>query len=266
MDYLGRDDAPFSSDIWSAIDSKVVSAASSVLAGRRFIPVSGPLGGGVQFAKIDSPGKSETFDDGFVKTTNRVIKEIPQLYSDFWLYWRDMEAAENVDLSPAIRAAQNLALTEDKMIFYGIPALNLDGLLTAKNTVAIKRGDWSKGEGSYADVAAGITKLEQSNYLGNYTLVLSPDLYLQLQRIQPGTGLLEIDRIKSMLNNRVFKSPVLKEGTAFMVCAQSYCLDLLLGQDIATGYVELMDFNHHFRVTETALLRLKCPDSVIIFK
>lgn len=270
MEYLARDGAPFSSELWNSIDDAVVKAASSVLTGRRFLALHGPVGGGVQFAKIDRKGRQEDFGDGFVKTTNRQVVEVPQLFSDFWLYWRDLEAANKngcaPDLAAAMFASQSVALHEDKMIYYGLPELGLDGLLTVKNSISIKRSDWSTGEGSFIDVATGLAKLEQNNYLGRYALILSTDLYVQLQRIQPGTGLMEIDRIKALLDKRIYKSTILKPGSALLVCAEPYCMDLLIGQDMAAAYLELVDLNHHLRIMETALLRVKCPDAIVVFK
>lgn len=273
MEYLGRDDAPLTADLWNQIDDTVISAARETLTARRFIHIAGPVGPGAQFAKINHEGREEVFENGFVKTVNREIREIPQLYSDFWLYWRDLEALNcgdcvtPPDFSAATVAAKTLAQTEDRMIFYGIPEMGIDGLLTSKNTVSLGRGDWSQGENSFTDVAAAMTRLEENNFVGRYALVLSPDMYIKLQRIQPGTGVLEIDRIKSLLiNGDIFKSTLLKPGTAMLLCCDAYCMDLLLGQDIVTSYLEAVDLNHHFRVLETALFRLKRPEAVVVFK
>lgn len=267
MQYLGRDGSPFDKAFWSSLDEAIVGTISNILVGRRIVPLAGPLGGEAQLAKIDRRGKEEKFDDWFVATSNRQVVEIPQIYSDFWLYWRDLESAGQApDLSSAMFAAQSMAQHEDTMIFYGIKPLGLDGLLTVKGSVGLNRGDWSKGENAFSDIAAGITKLEQNGYAGAYSLVVSPDLYLQLQRIQPGTGMLEIDRISSLIGKKVLKSMILAEKTAVMVASAPYCLDLLIGQDIATAYLETVDMNHHLRIMETALLRIKCPDAVVVYK
>ncbi len=268
MEYLGRDGAPLAGQLWNGIDDAVIKAAANVLTGRRFLTLHGPVGAGAQFAKIDRKGKQEDFGDGFVKTANRQVVEVPQLFADFWLYWRDLEATggTGADLSAAQFAAQTLALQEDKMIYYGLPELGLEGLLSAKGVTSLKRSDWGSGEGSFSDVANALAKLEQAGYVGRYALIVSSDLFVQLQRIQPGVGLLELDRVKSLLDKRVYKATALKPGTALLVCAEPYCVDLLLGQDITTAYLEQVDLNHHLRIMETALLRIKCPDAIVVFK
>jgi uncharacterized linocin/CFP29 family protein len=89
---------------------------------------------------------------------------------------------------------------------------------------------------------------------------------MQLQRIQPGTGLLEIDRIKKMLSDNVYTSSVLGSGKAVLVCSDSRYMDLVLGQDLATAYLEQKDLNHSFRVLESVLLRIKRKQAITVFE
>lgn len=270
MEYLSRGDAPFSDELWEKIDTAVTEAAKGTLIGRRFIPLYGPLGGGVSFARIDAPGREEVFEDGFSTMSNREMIQVPQLYEDFWLYWRDLESYARdslpVEVGAAATSAQKLAMREDSMIFYGVPRLGIDGILTAKGAGSIKRSDWAAGEGAFTDVANGIAMLLEKGRVGRHTLVVSQDLFVQLQRIQGGTGVLESERIGKLLDGRIYTSPVLKPKTAFMVAAQGYYMDLLVGQDISTAYTEAVDLNHHLRVLETALVRIKCPDAIVVFK
>lgn len=268
MDFLERE-GPFSEDLWMKIDSAVVNELKKQLVGRRFMPIKGPLGPSAQFIKVDSLEKEEIVEDGFTVTEGRQVYEIPQLYADFWLYWRDVEAARadaTVDLSPAMRAAQRLSKIEDNLIFYGNSKLGVNGILNVKGSKTIKKGDWSTGEASFKDVYNGINELEKNDRIGKYTLVLSPDLFAELQRIQPGTGTIEADRIKKLLTGSLLKSTVLKEKTAFLVTAESYYMDLAIGQDVTTTIVDDDDLNQKLRVMETAIPRIKSPDAIVVFK
>ena len=267
MDYLNRED-PFSEEMWAKIDSIVVNEMKKQLIGRKFMPVKGPLGAGTRFITIDSLDKEEVVEDGFTRTEGRKIFEIPQIYADFWLYWRDLEAAgdDDADLSAAMMAAQMLAKREDNLIFYGNSKLGIDGLLTAKGTQSVKRGDWFSGEDSFKNVYEGITKLEKSNRLGRYSLIMSPDLFAELQRIQPGTGTIEADRIKTLITGAMLKSPELKEKTALLVCGEGHYMDLAIGQDVTVSIVDDSDLNQNLRILETAIPRIKAPDSIVVFK
>lgn len=270
MDYLGQK-STFTPEFWSQMNKAVVESASRIMVGRRLITIKGPMGSGTQFVKIDRTNKSEEFIDGFVKTTGRQLVELPQLYSDFHLYWRDLAGAAQIGIGPdvasAAYAAHKLAQHEDRMIFHGIPALGLEGLLTVKGAQTIKYGDWGTGETAFIDISAAITKLEQAGFVGSLSLVVSPDIFQKLQRIQPGTGVLEVDRIKSLVGKQVYKCIALEEKTAVLFSNESYCMDLVVGQDVQTAYVEeTADMNHHFRILETILLRIKCPEAIVTFK
>ena len=83
MDYLSRESAPFTEELWQEIDDAVVESARRNLVGRRFLTVFGPLGAGAQSIHIDSEKKEEVFEDGVARTQGRQYAEIPQVFDDF---------------------------------------------------------------------------------------------------------------------------------------------------------------------------------------
>ena len=123
MDYLARESAPFSSEIWERIDNAVIENLKRHLVCRRFLSLYGPLGAGAAVVSVDTNDKSEEFSNGVARITGRKLVELPQLYEDFTLLWRDMEAAEKegrpLDLSAAAAAAQRMAKREDDLILFG---------------------------------------------------------------------------------------------------------------------------------------------------
>lgn len=269
MDYLSREAAPFGDALWEQIDTTIVETLKKYLVGRRFLPLYGPLGPGAQSVAVDSSDKDESFEDGVVQTTGRKFVELVQLYEDFPLFWRDLEASERtgvpVDLSAAARAAQASAKAEDQLIFFGNKALGVDGLLTVPGSNTIKMDDWAEGQNAFANIAAGASMLVEKDMLGRLALVMGPDLYFKLQRIQPGTGVMEIDRIKSLLDGRVYRSNALA-GKAVLVCAEAQYMDLTIGQDLAAAYLEMVNLNHYFRILETAALRVKNSEAIVVFE
>jgi len=46
MDYLGRNDAPISAELWQQIDETVINNAKQHMVCRRFLNIYGPLGAG----------------------------------------------------------------------------------------------------------------------------------------------------------------------------------------------------------------------------
>ncbi|NLZ54914.1 MAG: bacteriocin family protein [Thermoanaerobacteraceae bacterium] len=270
MDFLARDTIDFSSDFWKDIDTQVVNTVRKNLIGRRFLSLYGPLGAGTTSINIDETTSSEEERDGIVKTVGRRYVELPELHEDFTLYWRDIEHSETtgqpLDLSKAIMAAQALAQKEDRLIFFGNEFLGLEGLLTAKGVPSISRADWTVGDNAFTDVVSAIAMFQSKSLIGRYSLILSPDMYFKLHRLQPSLGMTEEERIKKMLDGHLYNSPVLGEQRAVMVCAEPQYMDLAIGKDIETGYLETKDFNHVFRIVETVALRIKCKDAIIIFE
>lgn len=271
MSYLSRESSPLSGGLWEKIDSTVVKAARNVLTGRRFLHVFGPLGIGVgTIAVDDADALKEVEKDGLIITRGRKFVEIPTIYNDFTLLAKDLESAEKSGfpavLSAAARSAVACALKEDQLIFFGNGELGYDGLLTARGTKKIKKKDWGAGEDAFTDIAAGITYLTENGIYGSYALAVSPDLYMQMQRLQPGTGLLEIDRIAKLVGGRPFRSQALGQGKAVLVGSDEMNMDLAIGQDMAAAYLEQKDLNHCLRVLETVLLRIKRKDAIVVFE
>lgn len=266
MDYLAREGAPISQELWEKIDAVVIENARKHLVCRRFLSLYGPLGAGVSTVTVDSAAKEEVLEDGIGRITGRRLVELPQLYQDFGLLWRDMENAAPLDLSAAAAAAQRSAKQEDNLILFGSQELGAEGLLNAAGSFKIKRGDWSTGEDAYKDIAHGIAYLSSHSMLGRYALVLSPEIYLDLQRLQPSVGLLELDRISRLVDGRVYPAGSFGAGKAALVCAEPQYMDLAVGADLSVGYLEQRDFNHYFRILETAALRIKQPEAIVAFE
>ncbi len=271
MSYLSRESSPISAKLWEQIDSAVVQAASHVLTGRRFLHVFGPLGVGAESINIDDADHVEEVSaQGMIKTNGRKFVEIPTVYDDFTLLARDLESSAKsgypTDLSKVLASAEACALAEDRLVYFGNEKYGYQGLLNANGVNKLKRNDWKTGENSFADVAAGIELLATKGIYGAYALAVSPDLYMQMQRIQQGTGLLEIDRVSKLLDGNIFKAPVLGSGKAILLCSDPRNVDLVIGQDIATAYLEQKDLNHNFRILETVLPRIKRGQAIVVFE
>ncbi len=271
MDYLSRGSAPFSDELWGKIDEAVITSARRVLVGRRFLNLYGPLGPTVPGVFIDDLRvKKEDEEDGEIATSSaRKYKELPIIKADFTLSWRDLELAGGVypvDLSAAHEAATKAAAAEDRLIFFGSEKLGIDGLLTVKGSARMKRGDWSVGENAFADVSQAVLALTDAGFTGRLALIVSPNLYAAMQRLQPGTGRLESERVADLVGGRLYTTPVLGRDRAVLVVSEPYTMDLAVGVDFSVAYLELKDLNHVLRVMETALPRIKRPDAVVVFE
>lgn len=261
-DYLSRGASPFSTEQWAAIDQAVVNAAKSVLVGRKFIPLFGPVGPGTFVVPKDKLVEGE---GDIIGSSGKTFIPLNTLYRDFIYPWRDIQFFEEnnlpLDLTRVSYAAQLLAAEEDNLLFYGDDARGIEGILNAQGRLEYTISDWKKSS-AYDDVTA-ILALFRSKYMfGPYVLVVSPELYAALNKVYKDTPYLDSERIEK-LGVKIYTTAVLKGNDGFMVSTGNQNMDIAIGQDMITSFLETTDMNHYFRVLEILGLRVKNPESIV---
>lgn len=265
----------------------VSNTARRHLVGRNFIKVYGPLGAGIQsvpwdtylppaMGNLDMLGESEQQP---VHTQKRAFLPIPQIYKDFILYGRDIAASHNhdssenhhaddgcirvtLDLSALVNAVIQCAKKEDDVIFNGISEMGIPGLTNVEGRNIIPMKDWNVLGDGFLNVVEATQKLADVGFYGPYAMVVNPRLYVLLHRVFEKTGVLEIQRVKALLKGGVFYSNVLKGDVAVIVATGRNNMDLVVGQDMRVSYWGPENLNHRFRVWESAILRIKCPQAI----
>lgn len=281
LDFLSHNEAPISDKQWDEIDRTIVEVARRQLVGRRFISIYGPLGAGAQFVTLDRfEGNVESSVDVLgenesnkpVSSTHRMNVQIPLIYKDFILYWRDIESSRKygtpLDLSPAAVAASICARAEDEMIFKGYKdphsATVLPGLLNVDGRTTLLKGDWDEEGGIFSDVIRATETLTTKGFYAPYAMVAPPRLYSLMHRYVRNSGSMEIDHIRQMITHGVYFTSVVPDDQIVVVSTGMHNFDLAIAQDLKTGYLGAQNMNHPFRVFETTILRIKRPASVCI--
>ena len=277
-DYLQRDQAPLGLEQWAAFDQTVVRTAQSMLVGRRFISLVGPFGPGVEAipndtllggvaGQVDLIGNAEAQAIGIQQ---RSFLPLPLLYKDFWVHWRDLEASRQLgvplDAGKAAAAAAATAQAEDRMVFEGEAGLGLPGLRTVDGRQSVPMSDWASMGRAFADVVEGMRVLTNAGFTGPYALIVSPRLYADLNRIFDDTGVLELEQVEKLARRGVYPTAVLPEPAAVLVDSGAQNLDLAVGLDLSTAYVESDNLNHRFRVLESLVLRIRRPGAICTFE
>jgi len=274
MDILDRKAAPLTENEWSRIDEAVINTARRMLVGRKVIEVLGPLGSGVYSIPysvfsgksptgIDMVGEQDSF---VVEPTSRATVNLPMLYKDFKIMWRDVEADRHlglpIDVSTAAVASNYVAVQEDNLIFNGNKELGHEGLFTAKGRQEIKIGNWDESGTALADVVKAVGALSEAGHYGPYALVVSPILFGRMVRMYGNTGMLELDQVKALISGGVYYSNVISGSKAVVVATGGHNLNLAVGQDMVTSYMGPTNMNHVFRVLETTALLVRRPDAI----
>jgi uncharacterized linocin/CFP29 family protein len=277
-DFLQRDQAPLSNEQWVVVDQTVVRAAQSVLIGRRIMPMVGPFGAGVEVLPVDIVGGGAlgqidllgNAEGEAIGIQERRFLPLPLLYTDFWVHWRDLEASTQLgtplDLGKAAAAAAATAQTEDRLIFHGSPGLGIAGLLNMDGRQVLPMSDWGQAGNAFSDVVNAVRALTAQRFTGPYALVVSPQLYADLNRIFDNTGVLEIEQIEKLARRGVYATGIVPEPTAILVDSGAQNMDLAIGVDLAVAYVESSNLNHQLRVLESLVPRIRRPGAVCTFE
>lgn len=261
MYLVGKEQSPLNNEYWETMNEIVINTAKKILIGRRFLPIFGPLGAYTHSIFVDvTEGES----------VKRKYYPLKQIYNDFIISWNDIEYIlanrGPYDFSQVSRAALECAKMEDEFIFWGCQELNLEGILTSTGTNKIKKGNWDEEEVAYTDIVRGIELLIKKGFAGKFVLVLSPNVYAKLARLNKVMGIPEIEIISKLVNGNIYQTPVIGDDRSVLICAEFANIDLTIGQDLTIAYIGNDKLDHEFRIIETIVLRIKNKDSIVIFE
>ena len=277
-DEMLQQESALTDDEWNTLQEVAVRVARRRLVGRRFIDIYGPLGPGVQTVKSErylnaTPGGVDYTGDAAsapisVEATKYV--PIPIIYKDFQIHWRDLEAARRfgvpLDTSACAGAASFCAGREDQLIFHGDEELGIEGLLSVEGSNTQVIGTWEEPGSGFADVVEATRILHEGGHYGPYAMVLSPKRFAQLHRLYERTGVLEVKTIRDLITDGIYQSDILKDDEGVIVATGYAHFDLALSMDLRVASLGEENLNLRFRALECALLRIKHPDAICVFR
>ena len=266
MDILKRSLAPIFPAAWDEIDEQAKMALKGVLAGRKVVDVTGPLGWNCDSV---SEGTLSLVEESPVEGVNYGIREslpLVEVRVPFTLSMWDLDNvsrnSKTVDFDPVIDAARKAALFEDTAIFQGLEDAGILGLeLEADNEpVEFKLED----ESILTAIVEGILKLNSRSMEGPYVLVCTLPLWTKIKTSAKGYPLFK--RIKDALGDdcRIVLSP--QYETCMLVSAKEGNNELVIGQDFSIGYQSHTATEVNFYITETFTFRVLAPESIVPFK
>jgi uncharacterized linocin/CFP29 family protein len=260
MKYLGREEAPIKPETWNLLDSTMVEEAKTVLAGRRLLHIEGPYGLGLKAVPLEDCSESECM---------LVSQFVPvhMISTTFSLGVRDLLSYEQNGLpfsaSAVSDAAIKVAQLEDAIIFEGAP--ETPGLLTVEGANSQKLASWSTVGKAADDVIQAMISLDEAGYHGPYALALAPSRFnLLYRRYMQGIGT-ELEHLRSIVTDGVFKAPVLKTGGVLIATGKQYA-SIVIGQDMTAGFVGPVGDSLEFSITESLALLVREPASICVLK
>ena len=235
MNNLYRELAPVTAAAWSQIEEEAARTFKRHIAGRRVVDVSdagGPVTAAVStghLVDVDSPG------DG-VLAHLRQSQPLVRLRVPFTV---SREAIDDVERGsqdsnwdPVKEAAKQLAFAEDRAIFEGYAAAQIEGIRTASSNPPLALPEDAR---DYPDVIAqALSELRLAGVDGPYSVLLSAEAYTKVsETTEHGYPLRE--HLTRLVDGDIIWAPAI-DG-AFVLSTRGGDFDLQLGTDVAIGYL-----------------------------
>lgn len=258
--YLAREDSPFGPEIWEILDTAMKQAAESLLTGRRLLDVEGPLGLGLKSVPM------EDAETGAGIITSQVLPVV-YIHKSFELGTRDLANYERdpigLNTGPVSEIASECARLEDDLVFYG--ADNVPGLMTVDGSNSMNMLAWDEVGAAAKGIIEAITRLDEAGFHGPYSLALAPERYNLLFRLYPQGKQSELEHIKTMVTDGIFKTPSLKAG-GLLLASKVQCASIVLGQDMSIGFIGPAGAKQEFTISESLTLRIRQPEAICVLK
>lgn len=267
--FLGRSDAPFAENVWQRIDDIVTEAAKSQLSARRILYLEGPFGLG--FKSFPGPDRviRDDLDKGGTAVATSDVLPLIDIQTAFTLSARDVAAFEQTGIFPdsgAIAAAALAAARkEDEVLFNGVAEAGIRGLVNADGVQSFKLASWDKVGTAAENLINAANLLDAAGFHGPYAVALSPALYNTLFRLYPQGNLTELQHLQTFITDGIVKAPGLASGGILLASGRQFA-SILVGQDLATGFVGPKGKSFEFVVSESIALRLIQPRAIVVLQ
>jgi len=235
MNNLHRDLAPISDSAWVQIEAETSRTLKRYLAGRRVVDVKGPAGaafsavGTGHLRAIAAPAKD-------IVARQREAKAVVEMRVPFELDRQmidDVErGANDSDWQPAKDAARQLAFAEDRAIFEGYAAADIEGIRKGTSNPAMTLpGDVRQ----YPEaIAQALSRLRLVGVNSPYSALFGADEYTALAETSDH-GYPVLEHIKRLVDDQIIWAPAI-EG-AFVMTTRGGDFELHIGQDVSIGYL-----------------------------
>ena len=260
MEILRRSAAPVTSEAWQEMDEQAKRTLATTLSARKFADVEGPKGWKYAAHSLGRLDLAENQNNRGVRYgINKVLPLVESRRTfelSIWELDNISRGSKNPDLSALEEAAKEMALFEEKAVYFGLAAAGIEGLAKAAEgrTVALAGED---GNGIANSVTEATLKLNENGIEGPYALVASPKLWKKIYGESRGYPLSKhVERI-------VEKVILSSQDVSFVVSLRGGDFELVLGQDFSLGFEERCGDKVRFFLAESFTFQVNTPEAVV---
>ncbi|RSL17239.1 putative linocin/CFP29 family protein [Edaphobacter aggregans] len=261
MNNLHRDLAPISDAAWAQIEEETTRTLKRYLAGRRVVDVPSPSG-------IDLPGVATGHlltispPAADIVANQREVKPLVELRVPFELTRQAIDDVErgsdDSDWQPAKDAAKKIAFAEDRAIFDGYGAANIQGIREGTSNPIMPLPTDVR---DYPDaVARALSQLRLVGVNGPYSVLLGANEYTELAETRDH-GYPILEHVKRIVDGDIIWAPAI-DG-AFVLTTRGGDFELNIGQDVSIGYLSHTDSMVRLYLQETFTFRVLTSEASV---
>lgn len=262
MNNTHRELAPISDAAWSQIEEETTRTLKRYLAGRRVVDVPSP--GGIALPAIGTGHlRSISAPAEGIIANQREVKPLLELRVPFEISRQTIDDVErgsdDSDWQPAKDAARKLAFAEDRAIFDGYPAGEIQGIREGtSNPIDTLPADVR----DYPDaIARALSQLRLVGVNGPYSVVLGADEYTALAETRDH-GYPVLEHVKRIVDGNLVWAPAI-EG-AVVLTTRGGDFELNIGQDTSIGYLSHTDAIVRLYLQETFTFRVLTSEASVV--
>lgn len=264
MNILKKQIAPLSDKAWKEITDQSSEIFSIYLTARNFVDVDGPNGleyGGVSTGRLIQTAKENKQG---VNYGLREIIPLVEIRKPFELNIWEMDnvdrGALDADLDPLVKAAKQVALFEEDLIYKGFKEGHVQGLEKSSIHPKVTLPDDPKE--LLKVIGEQITNFKKHGVEGPFILVVNDKKWQDLASLKNGYPIVkqleEVMNIKVVINHGNYNS--------FLVSERGGDFELSIGQDISIGYDSHDTEKVKLYYTASFTFRVLGPEAVIVME
>lgn len=261
MDLLRQNLAPISNRAWEEINETAQDKFKSLLSARKFSAFEGPKGldfAAVGTGKINIKDKKSDVKFGLYEVMPLVEARV-SFKLNLWELDNLERGAEGVDLSELEEAAEKMAAFEEKIIYKGLKSGGIDGIYGAAEN---KLNFTGKAEDIPGCIAHSVNKFNTLGIEGPYTLIVNPDLWVEISSQNKGYPLLK--QVKNLIEGDIIVSE--SADKPVLLSKDSGGFKIVSGIDLSIGYHSHNTKEVELYFTESFTFRVIDPDTYIVFE
>jgi uncharacterized linocin/CFP29 family protein len=261
MNNLHRELAPVSDAAWAQIAEEAARTFKRHVAGRRVVDVEGPAGsefsavGTGHVREIDPPA------DGILARQRRVLPVV-ELRVPFTLDREQIDdvdrGSQDSDWQPVKDAAKQLAFAEDRAVFDGYAAAEIEGIRAGASNPAIALP--AEATGYPQALAQALSSLRAAGVNGPYAVALSAAAYTAASEVSDH-GYPVIEHLKRIVGDTIVWAPALEGGVVLSTRGGDF--ELQLGQDVSIGYLSHTDTTVRLYLQESLTFQMLTAEAAV---